>query len=283
MSRKKLIRLALLVIIAIVSLIILENSIRGIKNFAEEKKEQKIEEENSEKYESSEEYKEEQLLTGIVGEFAELLKNKDVDKLYSLIEENYKDYKYQNSKEAFEKHMEKYMKNDVNLSLQTYEIKNNRYYCRILSESEEGVSTFVALIKPTPDNTSYTVIFDNISSITKMEKTYKDSSNIECNVIYKVTAEKTCIYTIEFVNSNNKEINYSLNSATIINSKGESYSSKVEDKSINLRPGENIRKNLVINASGVHSYPVTSLIIDIKDENGKVKSMQVYMDDIMDF
>ena len=281
MSRKKLIRLAIFIIGVIVVLIVVENSIRGIGNLVEERKEQKEYEEKRKQYESSEEYKEEQMLVGVVADFSELLKNKDIDTLYDLIDENYKDYKFQNQKEIFAKYIEKYLKDDVELSLQTYEMLNGKYYCSILSTDSEGISSFVALIDPNEDNSSYTVIFDNISNIEKINKKYINSMNIECNVIYKVTAEKTCIYTAEFTNLNESDINYTIERISLINTKGNGFSATTDDTNIILKSGEKTRKNLVFYASGIHSFPVTRLIVDLKDTNGQVQTMDIYMDSSM--
>lgn len=275
MERKKLIRIAIITIIVIIILIIVENSIRGIGSLVEKNRINKELEEKKEIYQNSEEYKETVMLEGVVADFVELLKNNDIDALYNLIDTNYKDYKYQNKKELFEEYIKQYVNSNSNISLLTYEKISGRYVCRLLSENGENIKSFVVLIKP--ENGLYTLIFDNITSIEKVSKGVKNQNDLECNVLFNVTAKQVSLYTLEFVNLSGKEMNYTIENVTIRDTYGNEFKATFDNKKIELKSDEKERKDVVFNSSEIHKFPKTILDIEMNNGKGKIDNIKILL------
>ena len=274
MERKKLIIIATFIVIIIVSIII-ENFIRGIGRIIENSKESKIEQQQIENYKETEEYKETVKLEGIVGDVVELLNDRDFDILYSLLDSNYKDYKFQNNKGIFDEYIKEYINEGSKVILQTYERINDKYVCRLLSENRGKFKSFLVLIGINESDNSYNIIFDDITSI-KEENKSMELDNLKYDIKYIVTAKSTLIYTIEFTNLSNKDINYKLNSVSIRDTSFNEFITEEKNLDISLKPGELVRKNLTFYSGKVHKFPKVSLDFHI---NGMVVNM--YIEDVM--
>lgn len=276
MERKKLIRIAIFVLIIIAGLIIAENSIRGVGYLVENKKEKDKLKEQENIYINSEEYKKKEMLEGIVSDFVKLLNSNSIDALYDLIDLDYRDYKFQNKKELFEDYIKSYINNNSKITLQTHQKINGKYLCRLLSESNEELKSFVALIEPEEDN-SYNVIFDNITSIEKMSEVYKGKTNIEYQLLYKVMAENVCSYTIEFSNPTKNSINYNYDTIKLRDTYGNSFFVDTNNLKISIEPGEKIRENIVFYDNRIHDFPKTYFDIALKDVNENINYISIYL------
>ena len=269
LKRKKLLAIAGVVIVLIVSLIVVENSIKGINNALENKDQTLNLEEQKKLYENSKEYKEELKLTGIIYDFQKLLAEKNLGKIYDLIDEDYKDYKFQNNREKFDDYMSSYILDDAELSLQTYQKVNGRYVCRVLANNGEVYNSFIVLICPSDDETSYTLIFDNISSIKKKDLTIT-RDNLKINVLYAVSAENTLVYLVEYTNTGKKDIRYEYENVNLKDSNDNTFTTTSKQESITLKPGESTRQELVFYADNVHLYSKSFLSIAFKGISSEI-------------
>lgn len=270
MERKKLIRLAFIVIAGIVVLVTAEIVIRALNDVAVEKKKISELEDERKKYESTPKYEEEVFLEGVVADFMELLNSGDVDSLYEVLNEDYRDYKFNNNKEEFSSHINKYLKDNAELTLQTYENVNGKYLCRILSYENELYSSFQVLITQNEQDGAYDIIFDDITSIKKMSNKSQKKENIQYTVLYKVIAEGACSYTVEYKNIGNEDINYTYEDVTLSNSRGYSYSFDASSLALSLKPGETKREEYIFSGKGLNLYSNTTLGLTFK-ENGTNK------------
>lgn len=279
LEKKKLIRLAVIVMVAILALVIVENIIRGVSNVVVEREKESMRKEEQEIYESSDKYAEEVMVEGIVSDFVKLLNNKDVEVLYNLIDADYKDYKFNNDKESFSTHISEYMGENAEFELQTYEKFSGRYKCRILSKNDGIYSSFQVLITRDETTGSYSLIFDTFDSIEKIDQVIVKNGNVEGNVLYKITANGICAYTIEYKNIGTKDINYSFEKVVLNNTSLYEYSADVTDLSISLKPGETIRKEHIFNGNGLNLYDNTVLNVTLCDEKSERIGLRFSLDE----
>lgn len=270
MDRKKLIRLAFLIVMGIILLVVAEITIRALNDVSVEKKKIKEEEEERKKYENTTKYEEEVFLEGIIADFMVLLNSGDVDAIYELLNIEYRDYKFNNDKEKFNIYIKQYLKEDAELTLQTYENVNGKYLCRILCYENGLYSSFQVLINKDKENDNYDLIFDNMESIKKISNISQTKDNIHYTVLYKVIADGACSYTIEYKNIGNKDINYTYGDVILSNSRGNKYSFNAKNLSLSLKPGETKREEYVFSGKGLSLYDNTTLELTF-NENGNKK------------
>ena len=278
MERKNLIRLAKFIGIILLIVIIVENSIRGIGNVIERKKIKDKEDENTQKYQNSEEYRETVMLEGIVADFMELLNSNDLEKLFDKIDVNYKDYKFQNDIEKFKEYIKNYVNIDSKITLQTYDEVNGGYLCRLLSEYDEKFKSFVVLINKKEEN--YSLIFENITEIKKVNKSWS-IDGLECNIIYNTRLENTKVITMAFINTTSQNINYTYTGSKLRDTRYNIFNSNVAEFKIELKPGESIRKDIVFYNSQIHLFPKVLYEINFKNQNGIQKDLTMYVEEII--
>lgn len=280
MEKKQLIKIAKIIIIVMIVIIIVENSIRGIGNFVEDKKEEKKEQKQDEKYKDSTEYKETKSLEGVVADVEELLKSNDIDALYSLLDENYRDYKFQNKKENFEEYIKEYVNNEAEITLQTYKKVNKKFICTLLSKYNENISTFKVMINNPDDKENLSIVFDTITSISKNGKKI-DSKGLRYEFVYIVTASGKLTYTIEFTNLSEKDaVNYIVTDILLSDSADNKFKITPQNMSIALAPGESVRYNLQFEGQEVNSFEKDFLTLKYKDANGNEIEENLYVSDL---
>lgn len=266
LERKKLIRIGLIALMLMIGLIILENSIRGTKNIVLHIKENKESKEQEKAYEQTEDYKEELEIKKQFAEIEKLLNEKNVDELYDMLDDAYKDYKFENNKEKFETYIQKYMLPNIKLTLQDYELKGNTYKCRILKEESGEYTSFLMSFKKVADNDKYKLIFDNIISINKMEKKFT-SKNIKCDMLYEVILDEILVYNVEYKNIGKTDIEFKCEAVTISDSHSTEYIAQKQDDIITLKPGETIRKNIIFSGESINRFSKEQITINLKDSN----------------
>lgn len=280
MEKKKLIRVAIFIVSIIVMLILVENSIKGIGNLIENKKENHKSKEKEQIYLNSEEYKETVMLEKIVSDVVELLNNNEIDKIYNLIDADYKDFKFENKKVLFEKYIKEYINVDSKITLQTYEKISGRYVCRLLSEHDGKLKSFLALIIPNENSDIYSIIFDNITSIEKENKSI-EKNNIKCEILYNVTAKQTLTYTVEFTNLGKSNVDYACENVAVKDTFGRTFESQIKDFKISLKPGERKRENITFYNGSIHSFPKTMLEFNLKNKNNEELKFDMYIEEGM--
>ena len=275
MDKKKLIRLSLIVLTCIIILVIAEVIIHAVINAETERKRLAELEKERENYEATPKYEEEVFLDSVVADFMQLLNSKDIDAIYDVIDEDYKDYKFNNNKELFIEYINPYLGSDAEFSMQTYEKFSGKYLCRILSYSNEEYSSFQVLITPKGD--SYSIALDNIVSIEKIHGISQEKDNILATVLYKVTANGACSYTVEYKNVGEKDINYTHENVTLKNTRGYEYKFDANKSLISLKKGETIRKEYIFSGKGINFYYNTNLNITFSDLKNNIHNIYLYL------
>lgn len=276
MEREKLIRLAKFIGIILLIVIIVENSIKGIGNALEKKKIKDKEEEKIQNYQNSDEYKETVMLESVISDFVEVLNSNDIEKLYNLIDLNYKEYKFQNDIEKFKEHISTYVNKDSKISLQSYNLVNGGYLCRLLSENDENLKTFMVLIDKKESTEEYSIIFDNITEIKKIDNS-QNIDGLECNILYNITLDKTLVYAMEFTNTTSQNIAYTYLNAELRDTDYNIFRSNTKEFKINLKPGESIRKDIVFYNEQIHMLPKRFYIINFKNQSNLEKNLTIYV------
>ena len=161
------------------------------------------------------------------------------------------------------------MQEEAEFELQTYEKFSGRYKCRILSKINGVYSSFQVLITQNESDGSYSLIFDEIDSIEKIEKILDKKDNIACNVLYKVTADDICAYTVEYRNIGAKDINYTYENVILRNTRLKEYNSDISDLSISLKPGETVREEFSFTGEGLNLYSNTVLSITLNNSKSE--------------
>lgn len=277
MERKNLIRLAKFIGIIILVIIIIENSIRGIGKLIENKKEKDNEEKKLELYQNSVEYKETIMLEGVIANLEELLNNNDIEKIYALLDVNYREYKFKNDIENFKEYIKKYVNSESKITFQTYEKVSGGYLCRLLSEYDDNIKSLVVLINKENDE-NYTIIFDNINNIQKEEKSV-NLNGLECNILYTITAKKTLVYSLEFINNSKNNINYTIKEGRLRDTAYNIFLANIEESvKLELKPNESIRKDFVFYNDEVHMYPKTYFDINLKNSTGHEENINIFME-----
>lgn len=261
MNRKKLIIFALIIILLIAILI-------NVGDSSKDTKKENVQIENIQ-YEDTEEHKEEIKLTGVINGLQTLLNEKNLDKLYELIDEDYRDYKFENKKELFDDYMNSYFSDDAELSLQTYEKVSNTYICRILSHVKDEYKSFPIIIKEEKDGL-YSIILDDISHIDKKDISQTNTKGLEASILYYIAKDDTAIYLIEYANKSKEQITYELEEASLYDSYGYSYYAKTNLETIQLKAGEKVRQELYFNDKEIHSYVKMDLELNFKDNSSLI-------------
>lgn len=277
MEKKKLIRIGLIALALMIGLIIFENTIRGTKNLISDIKEKREGEERKETYEQSAEYQKEVELNNCFSEIVKLLEEKNTDKLYELLNDNYKDYKFENSKEKFEEYMQKYMTVDAKLTLQDYEQSGNTYRCRVLRENASGEYTSFAMsVIMITGESKYQVLFDNIVTLEKTNIKLS-KGGIECNILYKATSNGVLNYNIEYKNVGKTDISFECLSIVVSDEHSGQYTAQNQQETITLKPGETKRQNAVFMKDDVNMFTKKHIVIQLKDSNQEIIELSKYI------
>lgn len=280
MDRKKLIRLASIVFIVIVALVVLEVSIRGINTAIVDYKEKKENKKNEEIYKNTEEYKEEMFLKNVVTKFGELLNKKDIDSLYELMNEDYKNYKFNGDKEKFTKYIEKYFPSGENeYELQTYENLYGRYLCRFLTFDKSNYASYKLIVTP-KENNMYDVMFDSIDTLTKLKGNISQKENINYSLLYMAKQDGKYMYMVEFENKEASEKEYQYESVVLKNTRGDTYVFNVEGRKITLKPAEKTRCEYVFDGEKIGLYDHASININlVETSTGRKLNIPVYINE----
>lgn len=282
MERKKLIRLALIICIAIIALITFELSIRGVqtginkyKDYVKEKKEEEARKETTE-------YKEEMYLENVVAEVGKLLNEKNIDALYELTNDEYIDYKFQNSKEEFSKYISNYFKSgEAEYEFQSYENEYGRYACRMLASYNETYTSYKMLVKPKTEG-KYDIILDNIDSLNRVKENSKNNGNLQYSLKYTGIKQGKYLYILEIENISQDTLEYSYDSVSLKNSYGNSYNFNVDGLKLSLLPGVKTRCEFLFSGKDIGLYEHTRIDINLKDSRGLSKSISLYLKSILD-
>ena len=280
MDRKKSIRLASIVFIVIVTLIVLEVSIRGINTAIVDYKEKKENQKNEEIYKNTEEYKEEIFLENVVTKFGELLNKRDIDSLYELVNEDYKNYRFNGDKEKFAKYIEKYFPSGENeYELQTYENLYGRYLCRFLTFDKSNYASYKLIVTPKKNDT-YDVMFDGIDTLTKLNGNISQKGNINYSLLYMAKQDGKYMYMVELENKEASEKEYQYESVVLKNTRGDTYVFNVEGRKITLKPAEKTRCEYVFDGEKIGLYDHASINIDlIETSTGRKLNIPVYINE----
>ncbi len=268
MERKKLIRISLGILASIVILIVVEVSIKGVNNVIAEKKKLAEIQKQQEIYENTPKYAEEVFLENVVSDFTKIVNQNDFSTLFEKLNVDYKDYKFNNSKEVFLEYIDdKFPSGDITFTFQDYKKLYGKYLCRILASVNDNYSSFQVLINQLDENGSYDIILNDMNALEKIENNSITKSNIKASLIYKVTLSGSCTYMVEYENIGNSDVNCTYNSIELTNTRGYEYFNKTENLSICLKPGEKSRAEYVFSGKGINLYSNTELIISLKDGN----------------
>ena len=269
MENKKLVKIAVGIAICIVFLIIVEVGIKSINMTVTERIEENKKEEIKKEYEETPEYKEQLYIEGVVKECMELLNSKNLDEIYSKINVEYKDYKFNNDKTLFENYIQKYLKDEATLELQKYERYKDKYICDIASYSNDESVTFLILITKNELDDTYDLIFDEIYGLEKIDLISQDKNNIKANLIYEVMYAEAISYVIEYENVSQKDKTYILDAGKMYNTRGLEYISEIERESISLKAGEKVRVEYIFSGEGINVFTKTNMTLGIKEVLGE--------------
>lgn len=280
MDRKKLIRTAVIIFIIIASLIALEVSIRGINTAINNHKEAKENEKNEEIYKDTEEYKEEKFLENVISEFGKLMNEKNVDSLYELMNEDYMDFRFNNSKDEFTKYISKYFPSgEAEYELQTYDNLYGRYLCRFLCFDDSNYVSYKLLVTPKAENT-YDVIFDTFDTLTKLNGSISKKENMEYSLLYMVKQDSKYLYMVELENVGKDALEYQYENVILNNTRGYTYYFNTGNEKITLKPGEKLRCQYVFDGEEIGLYDHVSIDINlIEVSTGQKINIPVYIDE----
>lgn len=280
MDRKKLIKIAVIILIVIFALAILEISIRGINTAVNEYKNAKNEQKNEEIYKNSEEYKEEQLLEKVVSEFGKLLNKKDVDSIYELLNEDYKEYKFAGNKEEFERYISKYFPSgEAEYELQTHDNLYGRYRCRFLMINNANYVSYKLLVTPKADNT-YDIIFDDFDTLTKKDNILSQKGDVKYSLKYVIKNGEKYIYVVEFENVGKATLEYNNESVVLTNTKGNTYQFKPSDKNLTLKPNEKVKCEYTFAGEYIGLYNHDSIKINLQESTSNISvSFPLYIEE----
>lgn len=278
MERKKLIRVALIILITIIALIIVEVSIRGIHTGIKSYKEYIEKREDEEAILETTEYKEEKYLENVVATVGKMLNEKDTDALYELTNEEYRDYKFQNNKEEFSKFISNYFTSgEAKYEFQSYENEYGRYVCRMLAFYNGTYNSYKLLVKPKEDE-KYDIILDEIDALSKSKENLRMDGNLQYSLKYTGIKQGYFFYVIEFENTSKNNLEYVYDSVVLRNSYGNSYNSNATGSKLNLVPGVKTRCEFLFYGKNIGLYDHTKLEMNLKDSNGNSREITVYLE-----
>lgn len=230
----------LLIFLIIAVLVLSENLIRLIARVSEETVVKIDNKKEEEKYQATEEYKDEVYIEASIAEALELLKNEDYEALYAVLDPEYAIAMNIDSAESLKDYMLLYMGTPSDIELLEFEEVNERFVCTVNVNVQSEIMQKIVLVTP-KENDEFTVIFDNVSLIKNYNGTkIIEDEKLKYELISKVTREGDYICTFEMTNNTNKTLEGTLENMKIVKTNRKKYSPLNIDElqNIVLAPGE---------------------------------------------
>lgn len=278
---KKMIKVVLIILVVIFALIGLEAGIRGLAKVTEDVKTQNEQKKEQKEYEKTEEYKTEVYLESSVQKVVNYIASGDYESLYEVLDYDYKEFMDFKTAEDLKNYLETMLGGTPeNATMMSYDMYGDKYVCSVLISTETKSETYTILVTPLK-NDKFTVIFDNISYIEKVDSRFSYSDKeVTYKVLYKAGESNIAIFSIDATNNTSQTMKGSFAGTCLKKSDHNQYyvANTKELENIEIAPGETKRINIKINVDGGSIYEDISLTISFRDESGKELSRTVSLE-----
>ena len=274
MNKRKLkpqVKVILIILGIILALILLENIIIGVHSIMKNYKAQKEYEKQQELYEQTPTYKEEKYVAESVEETMKLIKEANFEKLFALLDPEYKEVFSVDSVEKFEEIVKRYIGDQPkDVTLLDYGMQNGRYICNIAIQKEGVLENKEVLVTPLA-NGEFNVFLDNVRTIEKIDNDiYTIDNEIEYNLKYKVTKADERILIFDVKNKTKNNIVGSYGKTILRKTNRIEYGLKnVEElQNVELPSNKEERIAFVFDNVDSYAYPDDIIYMNFKTENG---------------
>lgn len=210
----------LIVIIVFFCLIAIELLIRGIGSFSsqivsniENKKQEKV-------YQESEKFQTDTFLETSINHLMNLVITENYEELYSLLDDDFIDYRELYEIESFKEYIQQYFPSIVSFRGINWNKYGDGYVCTISITDESGSYLKNILIKNSTDN-KITVFFDDILTIENVEgEYYQGNTLMGCDILYIIRKENAIIYVTNIVNNSRQPLNGTFEESYVIKTNG---------------------------------------------------------------
>jgi hypothetical protein len=194
------------------------------------------------------------------------IRNKNYDKIYDILDTDYRDYKFSN-KDDLKKYLDELVKDNTKVELINYEKTGFKYLClvRFVTDDKYDTRQFVLIEKYVGN---YTLLFEDIIHIQK-NTAFKNRPEMEVKFKYILTYSTYKTLVLNIKNNSSKEILIPYDDINV------SYSSTYEDK---MQSPYNISKDITVPANSEKTISL-SFVYDNKEiRAGELLNLNVKLD-----
>lgn len=271
---KKIVKIFLIFIGVFMLLAIVEISLKSVgsavKDFSEQKQEEKRQEEiyNSDTSVQSRETEK------FVSDIYDAISKKQYQVVFNLLEPTYKECFFENDLDNFKNYVENTMFLGNEYRVVNVNQKKNYANVSVGITSGETYKTQTCIVKSIDENTS-NIIFGDYTNITKSVETNATSSNVRYDIKYYFELSSQGIFVVKATNLSNSEVSLSFSDVNFETNNGRKSVGEITEK-ITLKPNESQEIKIFCSKS---VYSLNNLSFT-EIQSGKTEKVYMLLDEI---